>query len=113
MAHIPEDRTHMGLILDMTVTENAILGLQWREEFQRWKGTIDWGKAKEHTRKLIEQFEISAPPGVDAPPVKSLSGGNQQKLIVAREVSKQPILIIAAQQRAVSMSPQQSTSGTT
>ncbi len=95
MAHIPEDRTHMGLILDMTVTENAILGLQWRKEFQRWKGAIDWGKAKKHTMGLIEQFEISAP-GVDAP-VKSLSGGNQQKLIVAREVSKQPVLIIAAQ----------------
>jgi simple sugar transport system ATP-binding protein len=95
MAHIPEDRTHMGLILDMTVTENAILGLQWMKEFQRWKGTIDWNKAREHTGRLIEEFEIVAP-GVDAP-VKSLSGGNQQKLIVAREVSKKPVLIVASQ----------------
>ncbi|ASA77419.1 ABC transporter ATP-binding protein [Thermococcus sp. 5-4] len=95
MAHIPEDRTHMGLILNMTVTENAILGLQWMREFQRWKGTIDWNKAREHTGRLIEEFEIVAP-GVDAP-VKSLSGGNQQKLIVAREVSKKPVLIVASQ----------------
>ncbi|WP_461863323.1 ABC transporter ATP-binding protein [Thermococcus sp.] len=95
IAHIPEDRTHMGLILDMTVTENAILGLQWREKFKRWKGTIDWNKAKRHTNNLIGEFDIIAP-GVDAP-VKSLSGGNQQKLIVAREVSKQPVLIIASQ----------------
>jgi len=95
MAHIPEDRTHMGLILDMTITENAILGLQWMKEFQRWKGTIDWNKAREHTGRLIEEFEIVAP-GVDAP-VKSLSGGNQQKLIVAREVSKKPVLIVASQ----------------
>ncbi|ASJ04512.1 ABC transporter ATP-binding protein [Thermococcus barossii] len=95
MAHIPEDRTHMGLILNMTVTENAILGLQWMKEFQRWKGTIDWNRAREHTRRLIEEFEIVAP-GVDAP-VKSLSGGNQQKLIVAREVSKKPVLIVASQ----------------
>jgi len=94
-AHIPEDRTHMGLILDMTVTENSILGMQWKKELQRWKGTIDWGKARNHARKLIEQFEVSAP-GVEAP-VKSLSGGNQQKLIVAREVSKRPLLVIAAQ----------------
>ena len=95
MAHIPEDRTRMGLILDMTVTENAILGLQWRKEFQRWVGTVDWGKAKRHTEMLINEFEIVAP-GVDAP-VKSLSGGNQQKLIVAREVSKKPVLIVASQ----------------
>jgi len=85
----------MGLILDMTVTENAILGLQWRKEFQRWVGTVDWGKAKRHTEMLINEFEIVAP-GVDAP-VKSLSGGNQQKLIVAREVSKKPVLIVASQ----------------
>ncbi len=95
MAHIPEDRTHMGLILPMTVTENAILGLQWRKEFQRWKGTIDWNKAKAHTQSLVEEFEIVVP-NVDAP-VKSLSGGNQQKLIVAREVSKKPVLVIASQ----------------
>ncbi|ASJ03734.1 ABC transporter ATP-binding protein [Thermococcus profundus] len=95
MAHIPEDRTNMGLILDMTVTENSILGLQWRKKFQRWKGVIHWGKARQHAEKLIEDFDISAP-GTGAP-VKSLSGGNQQKLIVAREVSKEPVLIVASQ----------------
>ncbi|AFL94237.1 ABC type transporter ATPase 1 [Thermococcus cleftensis] len=95
MAHIPEDRTHMGLILDMTVTENSVLGLHWRKKFQRFRGVIHWGKVREHARALIEQFDISAP-GTEAP-VKSLSGGNQQKLIVAREVSKEPVFIIAAQ----------------
>ncbi len=95
MAHIPEDRTHMGLILDMTVTENSILGLHWREQFQSFKGVISWGKARNHAKSLIEQFDISAP-GTEAP-VKALSGGNQQKLIVAREVSKEPVFIIAAQ----------------
>ncbi|MCD6372226.1 MAG: ABC transporter ATP-binding protein [Thermococcus sp.] len=95
MAHIPEDRTHMGLILDMTVTENSILGLHWRPDFQRLKGVINWSRAREHAKSLIEQFDITAP-GTETP-VKSLSGGNQQKLIVAREVSKEPIFIIAAQ----------------
>ena len=94
MAHIPEDRTHMGLILEMTVTENSILGMHWRKEFS--KGfLLDWNRAEEHAKRLIEEFEISAP-GTKAP-VKSLSGGNQQKLIVAREVSKRPEFIIAAQ----------------
>ena len=95
VAHIPEDRTHMGLILEMTVMENSILGMHWRQEFSRGLGLINWKKAENHARKLIEEFEISAP-GTKAP-VKSLSGGNQQKLIVAREVSKRPEFIIAAQ----------------
>ncbi|WP_297477773.1 ABC transporter ATP-binding protein [Thermococcus sp.] len=94
IAHIPEDRTHMGLVLDMTVMENAILGMQWGKEFSRW-GLMDWKSVELHTRQLIEEFDVSAP-GVKAP-VKSLSGGNQQKLIVAREVSKKPELIVAAQ----------------
>ncbi|WP_209475442.1 ABC transporter ATP-binding protein [Thermococcus stetteri] len=95
MAHIPEDRTHMGLVLDMTVTENSILGLHWRKKFQRFRGVIHWGKAREHAKNLIEKFDILAP-GTEAP-AKALSGGNQQKLIVAREVSKEPILIVASQ----------------
>ncbi|ASJ09116.1 ABC transporter ATP-binding protein [Thermococcus siculi] len=95
MAHIPEDRTHMGLILEMTVTENSVLGLHWHPKFQRFRGIINWNKARQHAQALIEQFDISAP-GTEAP-VKSLSGGNQQKLIVAREVSKEPVFIIAAQ----------------
>ena len=94
IAHIPEDRTHMGLILDMTVMENAILGMQWRKEFSR-AGLMDWKSVEGHTKRLIDEFDISAP-GVRSP-VKSLSGGNQQKLIVAREVSKKPELIVASQ----------------
>ncbi len=94
VAHIPEDRTHMGLILEMTVMENSILGMHWREEFSKGP-LIDWNKVEEHAKRLIDEFEISAP-GTKAP-VKSLSGGNQQKLIVAREVSKKPEFIIAAQ----------------
>ncbi len=94
ISHTPEDRTHMGLVLDMTVMENAILGMQWRKEFSR-AGLMDWKNVEQHTKRLIEEFDINAP-GVKSP-VKSLSGGNQQKLIVAREVSKKPELIIASQ----------------
>ncbi|MBO8174624.1 MAG: ABC transporter ATP-binding protein [Thermococcus sp.] len=95
VAHIPEDRTHMGLILDMTVAENSILGLHWNAKFTGALNSIKWNTVKAYAQELIEKFEIVAP-GVDAP-VKSLSGGNQQKLIVAREVSKNPELIVASQ----------------
>ncbi len=97
----------------MSVMENSILGMHWRKEFSRGFGLIDWGgRVKKHASELIEEFEISAPPGVNAP-AKSLSGGNQQKLIVAREVSKKPEFIIAAQLQEALMWLQPSTSGTT
>jgi len=95
VAHIPEDRTHMGLILDMSVAENSILGLHWKKKFTGHLNSLKWSNVKKHAQELIEKFEIVAP-GIDAP-VKSLSGGNQQKLIVAREVNKEPLLIVASQ----------------
>ena len=95
IAHIPEDRTNMGLILDMSVAENAILGRQWKEDFRGPLDSIRWVNVRKHSEELVREFEIVVP-GIDAP-LRSLSGGNQQKLIVAREVSKKPLLIIASQ----------------
>ncbi len=95
VAHIPEDRIHMGLVTEMSVAENSILGLHWRKAFRGPLGLIRWDKVKEHAAKLVRDFEVSVP-SIEAP-AKSLSGGNQQKLIVAREVSKEPEFIIASQ----------------
>jgi len=95
LSHIPEDRTHMGLILEMSVSENSILGLHWRKEFSGRLGLINWRKVEKHAEELVKEFDIVIPQ-VRAP-VRSLSGGNQQKLIVAREVSKKPEFIVAAQ----------------
>jgi len=95
MAHIPEDRIRMGLVVDMSVTENSILGLHWRKRFRGPFGSIKWNKVREHAKALVDKFEVFLP-GLEAP-AKSLSGGNQQKLIVAREVSKEPEFIIASQ----------------
>ena len=95
VAHIPEDRIHMGLITEMSVAENSILGLHWRKNFRGPLGLIRWDKVKEHSAKLVRDFEVVVP-GIDAP-VKSLSGGNQQKLIVGRELAKDPKIIIASQ----------------
>jgi simple sugar transport system ATP-binding protein len=93
IAHIPEDRHNRGLVLDFTVAENAILGLQHRPRFSR--GWLRTGQIHRHARTLVERFDIRTPGvGIRA---GSLSGGNQQKLIVAREVEQDPRLLIAAQ----------------
>jgi simple sugar transport system ATP-binding protein len=93
VAHIPEDRHHRGLLLDFTLSENALLGLQHRQQFSRiW---LQMDRIRQYTRELVAQFDIRTP-GIAAR-ARQLSGGNQQKLIVAREVHQDPRLLIAAQ----------------
>ncbi|MEM0015311.1 MAG: ABC transporter ATP-binding protein [Zestosphaera sp.] len=95
VAHIPEDRAAAGLIMDFTVSENSVLGIHRSRGFLGPLGTILWGNVVKHASGLIERFSIVVP-SVSSP-VKFLSGGNQQKLVVAREISKEPSLIVAAQ----------------
>lgn len=95
VAHIPEDRWELGLILPFTLAENAILGVHRWKEFRGALSVLKWGKINKHVRELMDRFEIRATgPGA---PAKSLSGGNQQKLIVGRELAKDPAIIVAAQ----------------
>ncbi len=94
LVHIPEDRKNYGLILSMTVLENVLLGLHRYPQFLKAGLVIDWGKVAEHAKELIRKFEIVVRSLKS--PARSLSGGNQQKLIVARELSKKPSVIIAA-----------------
>ena len=95
VAHIPEDRWELGLILPFTLAENGILGVHRWEEFRGPMSFLRWGKINQHVRELMERFDIQAT-GPSAP-AKSLSGGNQQKLIVGRELAKNPDIIVAAQ----------------
>ena len=95
VAHIPEDRWRLGLVLPFTLAENAILGVHRWKEFSGPLSFLRWGKINQHVRKLIERFDIQAT-GPSAP-AKSLSGGNQQKLIVGRELAKDPKIIVASQ----------------
>lgn len=95
VAHIPEDRLELGLILPFTLAENAILGVHRWKEFRGALSVLKWGKINKHVRELMDRFEIRAS-GPSAP-AKSLSGGNQQKLIVGRELAKDPAIIVAAQ----------------
>jgi len=95
LAHIPEDRHKTGLILDMSVWENAILGIHKRREFLLPMQLFNMKNILQHTGKLVDQYEIVV--SSLASPVRSLSGGNQQKVVVGRELSKMPELIIASQ----------------
>jgi simple sugar transport system ATP-binding protein len=89
---IPEDRTTEGLIPEMTLTENLVLGSSESDPWIRG-GRIDWREARGRTMALIEEYAVSTPgPGATA---ASLSGGNQQRLVVARELSRRPPVVVA------------------
>ncbi|MFL5403639.1 MAG: ABC transporter ATP-binding protein [Gemmatimonadales bacterium] len=92
LAYIPEDRTAEGLIPELDLTENVTLGLGSEAAWVR-AGRINWRKARNSTAQLLQEFGIVASgPGAKA---ATLSGGNQQKLIVARELSRNPAVIVA------------------
>ncbi|HEV7875842.1 MAG TPA: ABC transporter ATP-binding protein [Nocardioides sp.] len=93
IGYIPEDRHRHGLLLDSPLWENRILGHQSRPPSVR-HGLIDRRAARGDTERIIEQYDVRTP-GPDTL-ARALSGGNQQKLIVGREMSGDPILLIAA-----------------
>jgi ABC-type uncharacterized transport system ATPase subunit len=94
VGHIPEDRHKRGLILKYSLFENSILGRHREAQFT--KGIImNYKAVKDHCNKLIKEFDVRTP-NADVT-AASLSGGNQQKLIAAREITKDPILLIASQ----------------
>jgi len=93
IGYIPEDRHRHGLLLDAPLWENRILGFQTRPPAS--KGfLLDRGGAREDTDRIVEQYDVRTP-GIDTH-ARALSGGNQQKLIVGREMSGTPVLVIAA-----------------
>jgi general nucleoside transport system ATP-binding protein len=93
IGYIPEDRHRHGLLLDAPLWENRILGHQTREPNVRGP-LIDKGAARADTERIIAEYDVRTPgPDVLA---RALSGGNQQKLIVGREMSGDPVLLIAA-----------------
>ena len=93
VGHVPEDKARFGLALNFDLAENSILGRQEEPEFVGALGRLNWTRILGYVRGLIERFHVVAP-GVRTP-VRSLSGGNQQRLLVGRELSKRPVLIVA------------------
>ena len=94
VGHIPEDRHKRGLILSYSLAENAILGNHYSKQFRQGLG-LSYQKIREYCRKLIKEYDVRTPS--EKVLAKSLSGGNQQKLIVAREIDRDPSLCIASQ----------------
>lgn len=94
LAFIPEDRQNVGLALGSTVAENMIMGFQYHENISK-RGLLRSRNIKEFCKKLIHKYSIKVSDPSDA--ASNLSGGNQQKLVVAREMSHQANLMIAEQ----------------
>jgi len=94
VAHIPEDRQRYGLVISYPVTDNLILSTYYLEPFARHK-VLNYQEIDRHARRLVQEFDIRTP----SPylPASKLSGGNQQKVIVARELSRPIKLLIANQ----------------
>ena len=95
MAHIPEDRHKHGLVLDYTLAYNMILQRYYTPKFQK-AGFLKQHEINDFTDDLIKRFDIRSGQGAHTP-TRSMSGGNQQKIIVAREIDRDPKLLIAVQ----------------
>lgn len=95
LAHIPEDRHKHGLVLDYSLGENLVLQGYFTPEFQR-KGFLRREKIIAYSNELIEKYDIRSGQGA-LTPARSMSGGNQQKAIVAREIDRDPDLLVAVQ----------------
>ena len=95
MSHIPEDRHKHGLVLDYSLENNIVLQRYWQPEFQK-NGFIRSDKVREYSDRLIEQYDVRSGQG-SSTIVRSMSGGNQQKAIIAREIDKDPTLLVAVQ----------------
>ncbi len=95
ISHIPEDRHKHGLVLDYTLEQNMVLQRYFEPEFQK-HGFIKFNNVREYSDKLIEQYDVRSGQG-SVTVVRSMSGGNQQKAVVAREMDREHSLLIAVQ----------------
>jgi simple sugar transport system ATP-binding protein len=94
LGHVPEDRQRRGLIMDFSLTDNFLLGFEDSRPFIKGP-LLNYEAAERFSRDSIQEFDVRAPgPDVEA---RTLSGGNQQKMIVAREFGRDPTVMIAAQ----------------
>ena len=97
IAHIPEDRHRRGLLLDFDLAENSILGVHYRRPVVAYPGDIvlDYDAIQQRARRIISEFDVR--PADPELPARSLSGGNQQKLIIGRELDLKPRLLLVSQ----------------
>ncbi|MNP03919.1 Ribose import ATP-binding protein RbsA [compost metagenome] len=94
LSHIPEDRHKHGLVLDFSISENMILETYYKAPFNKG-GFLNQQAINDQAERLVKQFDVRTP-SVETK-ARALSGGNQQKAIIAREIDKNPEVLIAAQ----------------
>lgn len=93
VGHVPEDRHKYGLVLDMMLSENMVLQTYYQEPFSK-HGVLNYSEIDDKANDLIKEFDVRTVN--EHVPAKALSGGNQQKAIIAREVDRDPDLLIVA-----------------
>ncbi len=96
ISHIPEDRHKHGLVLDYSLEDNLILQTYFEPEFTSSAGFLRRKNIREYANKLIKEYDVRSGQG-PITTARSMSGGNQQKAIIAREIDKAPELLIAVQ----------------
>ena len=94
VGHVPEDRHKYGLILPLPLSENIALQSYYHEPFSK-TGILNYGEIDRYAKRLIEEYDVRTTS--EKAPAASLSGGNQQKAIIAREVDRDPDLLIVSQ----------------
>lgn len=94
VSHVPEDRHRDGLVLQMSVAENIALQTYYKEPNSK-NGILNYNIINEKARQLMEEFDVRG--ASELVPSKALSGGNQQKAIIAREIDRNPDLLIVSQ----------------
>jgi len=94
LGFVPEDRHKKGLIRDFSIMENLILRTYNDPPLSHW-GIVDWGQTQIISEKLVDEYDVRTPDVLT--PIGMLSGGNQQKVVLARETSAQPSVIIGSQ----------------
>lgn len=96
IAHIPEDRHKTGLILDYDLEANSVLSLYTWSPFSNMRGILNKDKIADYARFIVDKFDVRSNLGTKSL-ARDLSGGNQQKLIIGREITREPDLLIAVQ----------------
>ncbi|VRZ12967.1 ABC transporter ATP-binding protein [Streptococcus pneumoniae] len=94
VGHVPEDRHRDGLILEMMISENIALQTYYKEPHSK-NGILNYSNITSYAKKLMEEFDVRA--ASELVPAAALSGGNQQKAIIAREIVRDPDLLIVSQ----------------
>ncbi|MGG6795742.1 UNVERIFIED_CONTAM: ABC transporter ATP-binding protein [Streptococcus canis] len=94
VGHVPEDRHRDGLVLDLSLAENTALQTYYKEPLSK-NGILNYTKINEYARNLMSEFDVRG--ANELVPARGFSGGNQQKAIIAREVDRDPDLLIVSQ----------------